>query len=242
MNLPFVSAICPTFGRFPNFAHLINESVGSFIWQDYVGPKELVILNDCVDQTITSTIPSIRIVNISSKIPTLGEKYNLLLQLSRGSIIFPWEDDDISLPHRISQGVNKLTNNLTQFTYDYFNPQYSWFEQSGELHNEHSQGVNHNCSCFVRDKLKYELVNGSQDQYADIYAKQNLKIAPPLTTDFKDWSYIYRWGVSDWHLSGHKDMDSAYEKAPIQGKGQYKLKPILCEDYLIRIKDYNAST
>jgi len=123
MKLPFVSAICPTFGRFPNSSHLLNEAVGSFIWQNYEGPKELVILNDNENQTLTTNITNIRIINITSKIKTLGEKYNLMLELVRGSIIFPWEDDDISLPNRIKQGVDKLTNNLTEFKYDYFNTQ-----------------------------------------------------------------------------------------------------------------------
>lgn len=242
MKLPFVTAICPTYGRFPTASHLLNEAVGSFLWQTYEGPKELLILNDNADQTLVSNISNIRIVNISSKIKTLGEKYNLLLELSRGSVIFPWEDDDISLPNRIKQGVEKLTNNLTAFTYDYFNPQYSWFEQSQVLHHEHSQGVNHNASCFIRDKLRYEKVNGSQDQYADIYAKTNLRCAPPLTKDSTDWTYIYRWGVSEWHLSGHSNMDKAYENAPMGQQGTFLLKPLLREDYLTRIDNYSANT
>jgi hypothetical protein len=50
---PPVSCICLTFGR----AHLLEESVYSFLRQDYSGVKELIILNDYNQQILTFDHP-----------------------------------------------------------------------------------------------------------------------------------------------------------------------------------------
>ncbi|MEZ4657920.1 MAG: glycosyltransferase family A protein [Caldilineaceae bacterium] len=43
-----VSCICLTYGR----PAVLEEAIYSFLQQDYQGPKELIVLNDYVDQTL----------------------------------------------------------------------------------------------------------------------------------------------------------------------------------------------
>lgn len=225
MDLPFVTAICPTFGRYPDYAHLVERAVGSFVAQDYPGPRELIILSDCPGQVLVTEVPGVRVVNLSSQVKSLGEKYNLMLEMARGSIVFPWEDDDVSLPHRISQGVLRIAGAEGTYPFDYFNPRFTWFKDGDRpLSSDHSQGVNHNGSCYLRDALSYPNASGAQDQAADRLARETLRCAPPLDrTDLESWSYVYCWGVSPWHLSGHRDTDGAYRAAPRGKPGAYEV-------------------
>lgn len=221
MTLPTVSAICPTFGRYPNHGHLVDLAVGCFLAQNYPGPRELVVLNDCPGQTLFCQAPGVRVVNLSTQVASLGEKFNLLLELARGRIAFPWEDDDVSLPHRISQGVRALGD-----AFDYFDPRHVWYvENHGPIRFDHNQNCTHHGSCYRRDALRYEPVSGDQDQRATAFARDHLRCAPPLTGDPATWSYLYRWGVSPWHLSGHKDTAEAYRRAPQGPPGRYEIVP-----------------
>jgi glycosyltransferase involved in cell wall biosynthesis len=205
---PLVSCIMPTYGRPPARLHLLQESVYWWTQQRYKN-KELVILNDAGLQTLVCNVPGVRVINQKDKHKTLGGKYDALCELAKGEIILPWEDDDISLPHRIEQAVLKLA------TADYFNPQHTWYEASGNLHHDHTHGVCHNASAYRKtlwEKIGgYGPSTGNQDAVFDgkTHILDWIRRASPLACK-RDWSYIYRWGVSDVHLSGFRDMDRGY--------------------------------
>lgn len=103
-ELPMVSCQCITFGR----TYLLDEAVESFLRQDYPGPKELVILNDYPPLQIECFIPGIRVINQPFRYGTIGEKRNECARLSRGHVLMVWDDDDISLPHRISYSIAQM--------------------------------------------------------------------------------------------------------------------------------------
>src|SRR5437870_2425060 len=105
-ELPLVSCQCITYGR----TTLLDEAVESFVRQDYVGPKELVILNDYADLTLACDVAGVKVINIPYRFRTIGEKRNACVALGRGDIIFPWDDDDIHLPHRISYSLQQMKN------------------------------------------------------------------------------------------------------------------------------------
>lgn len=197
-----VSCLCPTYGRFPDYAHLLNECVESFLRQDWPD-KELIIFNDLTCQTIKCAAPGVRCVNMPQRYQSLGAKYNACILFAKGDILVGWEDDDISLPGRISQSVEKLSG------YAYFNPQRSWYIDGKGLHKDHQHGVCHNASAFTRqawqDAKGYPETSGPQDAQMDARLKNLNRTAPPLGDDPKTWQFIYRWGVSDRHLSGYGD-------------------------------------
>lgn len=103
-NLPKVSAYCATYGR----VHLLEEVIYSFLNQDYKGQKELIILNDFPKQTLFLDNPEVKIYNLKEKINPLGKKFNETVKLCTGEILFPWEDDDVYLPNKISLSVEKM--------------------------------------------------------------------------------------------------------------------------------------
>lgn len=229
-NTPFVSCICPTYGRCPEYQFLIEEAIESFDQQDYPADKrELLIVNDCPQQVLKCDTPGVRCINLLSRIPSLGEKYNISIQSARGEYIFPWEDDDISLPHRISQGVETITSQEA----DYWNPRnYLFLQKTGGIRTDHPIGVCHNCSVYSKRAWKlvggYPHVSGAQDAMMDTALKQHLEIQlvdSPLAVE--NSSYIYRWGVQPLHLSGKQPHDEFYaEVGKMQfASGYFQLKP-----------------
>lgn len=217
---PLVSCICPTYGRFPTHGHLLSDAVACFLWQDYPA-KELVVFNDSREQTLVCELPGVRVVNMPTRYATLGEKYNAAIKAARGDIILPWEDDDVSLPHRISQAVERLKGHA------YFNPRRSWYWHD-KLHSDHQHGVCHNASAYTREAWEkvggYPAVSGSQDATMDSRLRALGRTAPPLTDDFREWSYVYRWGMQPYHLSGSGDCESFYRDVPRPPAGVFMVQ------------------
>jgi len=226
-----ISAICPTYNRAPHELSLLGEAVESFLRQDFPD-KELVILNDCPDQTLSCDAPGVRVINLPQRIGSLGEKYNALVELSRGGLILPWEDDDISLPWRMSQAWESLQG------YAYFNPQRTWFLDGVGWHRDHSHGVCHNGSAFTRDAWRkvggYPPASGNQDWLMDVRLKSLNSTAPPLGNDARQWSYVYRWGVSSFHLSGQSDTGLAWVRHGSRAAlaGSWRVTPRWLDDYV----------
>jgi hypothetical protein len=204
---------------------LLEECVAWFLLQDYEGPKELLILNDCKEQILECDAPGVRVINTAERSPTLGDKYNLMNDLATGEIVLPWEDDDVSLPNRIRQCVENLGE------CEYYNPQHTWYEQNGQLFKTHQHGVCHNASAYRRGKINYPSVNGSQDAGADFQAKCLLKCSSIVLDRPHQWDYVYRFGVSNYHLSGFADMDKAYlNQSPTPGR--FCIVPRVYRDYV----------
>lgn len=223
---PLVSCICPTFNCPPYHMQLLEECVYWFLEQEYDN-KELVILNDNPRQKLICREDGVTVYNSTKRFASLGEKYNRLVELAEGEVILPWEDDDISLPHRIKQAVERLGQ------YQYWNPHQSWFEDRAGLHYDHQHGYCLNASAIHKtafDTLKFANVSGSQDADFATRAELFLDCSPHSLISHSEWSYVYRWGVRD-HLSGHKNMAKAYRDADTSVPGSYVIEPTMYRDY-----------
>lgn len=225
-----VSMITPTFGRCPDRQWLLEEVVEAFLRQDYEGPKELLILNDCPRQELSCETPGVRIINWASRFSSLGAKYNMLVSLARYNLIMPAEDDDISLPWRISQAVEHLGSS------HYWNPQQLYYWEHGKKPVRDHGGVAHNASIYTKSAWLsvggYPPVSGNQDALFDAALRRLGPPAQPLGADERP-AYIYRWGVSE-HLSGNSDHESfyrAYGERPV-AEGLFDLKPHWRQDYV----------
>jgi glycosyltransferase involved in cell wall biosynthesis len=233
-DLPLISCICPTYNRCPGHQHLLEEAIESFLRQTYPN-KELIVLNDCPGQTLTCNAPGVRVVNAPERYRTLGEKLNAAVRLSGGKFIARWDDDDISLPWRLSLSVKQIGDA------DYFNAIHYWFLDGNGFHDDASTGVGHNASLFLR--TAFELVGGypdiscGQDQSIDqAFLSCSDRVVHTLRGNAElpidAWYYIYRWGVSPAHLSGGP-AGSFYEKIgtmPV-AMGSYDLHPQWRSDY-----------
>ncbi len=231
---PRVSCICPTYGRPPDYLHLLEEAVESFLRQDWP-QKELLILNDAPGQELVCDAPGVRVINAPQRFASLGEKYNAAIEAARGELICPWEDDDISLPWRIRLSVERLGDA------DYWNPGRYWFLDGRGLHSDHAMGVSHNGSIFRRSAWQrvggYPPISGAQDAEFDHRLRLRCHVAhhEPLPVD--QWFYIYRWGVSPTHLSGRQPHDAFYAEVGTQPlkSGQFKLRPHWRQNYAMMV-------
>lgn len=237
---PLVSCICLTYNRPPDRQYLVEEAIESFLRQDYPN-KELIVLNDCPGQELVCDAPGVRVINVSQRYPTLGDKHNAAIQMSQGELIAIWDDDDINLPWRLSYSVERLGSA------DYFNPRAYWFIDGNGLHFDHPVGYAHNASLFTRAAFDavggYPSINVGQDAEMDgmLPAKMPNIIdphrgAPKLTRG--EWFYIYRWGVSPIHQSSMGVSDETWRligERPIQ-QGVFKLDPHWREDYLAKTR------
>lgn len=224
------SCLCPTHGRPPGHQHLLEEAVESFLRQTE-RRCELLVLNDCPQQELKCSAPGVRVVNAPSRYPTLGDKYNAMVRLARSDVLLPWEDDDVSLPWRVEQALAALAGGA-----EYFNPGWSWYMSGGTLHSGHAQGFNHNASAFRRAAWRrvggYSRLSGAQDGDMDRRLRLASVMAPALGRDPCEWSYVYRWGVSDCHLSGQQDTAAAYAaRGSAAQPGSYALEPGWAVDY-----------
>jgi hypothetical protein len=230
-----VSCICPTYGRAPYFLHLLQEAVECFYRQTWPAhDRELLILNDCHEQVLVCNTPGVRVINLGARMASLGEKYNLMVGMARGEIILPWEDDDISLPGRITQAVEMLGPSWDGW---YWNPERTWF-LSDRLYSDHTHGVCHNASAYRKTAWMkagmYAALSGSQDADMDARLKQLGPRMGGLPDDPQQWQYIYCWNRSDVHLSGSGNPEQLYRD--VEGKpkvaGTFEIKPLWQQNYV----------
>jgi glycosyltransferase involved in cell wall biosynthesis len=230
-NLPLVSCICPTYGRPPDRQYLIEEAIESFLRQTYPN-KELIVLNDCGAQELDCDAPGVQVINMPDRLPSLGDKRNAGVLLSAGEFIAPWDDDDISLPWRLSHSVERLHYG------DYYNPLLWWLRDGNGL--QLSRGVGHNMSMFRRSA--WESVGGhpsmtlGEDQVMDERLRENVRFVSEPQPGTEEWPpserfYIYRWGVSQLHLSTQKESWENTGKLPIE-PGRFELHPHWRRDYV----------
>ena len=99
--LSIVSCICLT--THPKRVKFLPDAISSYRAQEYPN-KELVIIND---GDPLPRIDGALVINLPKRENrwTIGEKRNAGVRMARGEFIATWDDDDISLPNRLSEQV-----------------------------------------------------------------------------------------------------------------------------------------
>ena len=223
-----ISCYCITYDR----ASLLEEAIESFHRQDYQGEKELVILNDCPDQILEYNHPEVFIINVPKRFRTIGEKRNACIAMCSGDVIVPWDDDDISLPWRISLSLKYKGEK------PYFKNTKAWLWQNGVIKPEPVANTYPSMACW--DRQFFEEVNG----YAFMQSGQDIELDNRFRKTGKRYCikipkeevyYIYRFGgTKKPHLSsyGYGKGWEEIGKRPIEEKGIIKLTPKWVQDYL----------
>jgi glycosyltransferase involved in cell wall biosynthesis len=199
---PAVSCVCLTYGR----PALLEEAIYSFLCQDYPGQKELIVLNDHDRQFLTfeqpERYPEVTIINIPRRFRTLGEKRNAAVALATHDLLFVWDDDDISLPHRLSYCVERFDS-----AKGYFKPDRGWWWDSGRLSGP-LFCLFHCSSCWSRELFDraggYAPMGKGEDQEIENCFEQ-VRRGSTRAHDIRadEIYYIYRWGgTSSYHVSG----------------------------------------
>ena len=106
MELPEVTCLCPTYGRFEK----LRDAVACFLLQTYT-PRRLCILNDDsppIDIGRDDIGDLIAITNKFWRFKTLGDKRLLLLFDAETPLVAHWDDDDLYLPWHLEMLVAAL--------------------------------------------------------------------------------------------------------------------------------------
>ena len=230
---PFVSCQCITYDR----VELLEESIGSFLRQDYDGKKELVILNDCSDQILEINHPEITVINTSKRFRTIGEKRNACIAMCSGDVIFPWDDDDISLPWRITLSLEYKNK------HPYFKNKRAWLWQNGVIKDKPVYNTYPSMACW--DRTFFEEVNG----YAFMQSGQDIELDNRFRKTGKrhcieipneEVYYIYRFGGTRRpHLSSYGYGKGWIEigKREVNATGTISLSPHWKEEYVKKVKE-----
>ncbi len=213
-----ISCLCPTYNRYPGLGVLLEEAVECFLRQDHED-TELLILNDTPGLLLHFQHPRVRVFNVESRMPTLSAKLQFLIHEARGELLCRWDDDDLSLPWRLSLSVARLGNGLE------WHPRNFWFangtkpwELDRDSSNMHIMGLWH------RDVLEQidgypEGHSGTEDQaFNRALAARGLMQAELLPRE--EVFYVYRWGTGSHHLSGVSDRERGAAPGALGRAGQ----------------------
>ena len=224
---PRVSAICLTYNM-EDRAQVLNEAVESFLRQTWPN-KELIIVNDDPNLALEFDHPQVTILQFDTRFATLGEKYNAGCFYATGEILCSWDDDDISLPWRMKQAVDKLKDS------DYWNPKAYWYANAYTIVHEYKKNYHHNASAFRKSAWEsvgqYKHLNGSQDAALDgtLSALTRTVIG---SGNLEETAYIYRWNDGLQHISGG-DMDANYERnGQLNSVEKHLIEPQWQKDYI----------
>ena len=227
-----VSCICLTHGR----PWLLAEAVESFRKQRLDGlTAELIILNDCSEQEIVCDVPGVIVHNWPRHIMDLSEKTNFAMSLASGRFACLWDDDDISLPHRISDGVSRMNGTLA------YRPTLCWSWGCGVIRH-----MGEPLLCSAMFDREHALASGGcvvgewndKSLWNCFWPTGNVVQYAPKPEEAQ---YIYRWAGIGWHESGGGEEDSRvraeqFHKAAVEDKrfvrGRVVVKPAWNQDYV----------
>lgn len=193
MSLPFVSCLCPTYGR-P--AHLIANTIRCFLDQTYpAANRELIILDDMGNITIDAELRDQRVVLISTsqRYANLPDKYNFLREFyPDADIQLVWEDDDLYLPHHVSSYVAAMQSR------QWAHPTHVWSTYTGKPEIEQSGGRFHAALGFQTKFLTAiggwpQTHEANFDQQLISTAAQTAIAGLPNSGPDDSPSYVFRW-------------------------------------------------
>lgn len=246
MNYPLISCKCITYGR----VGLLEESIFSFINQDYPGKKELIIVNDYPLQKLRFDHPDVKIYNLDETFKTIGEKENYAVSLCSGDIIAVWDDDDIAMPNHLMNIAKFFTDDTDLLHWErgvfYNEPNITAITSLG------NSGIVY--SKRIWEKVgKHPLENAGYDAtFVHSIMRTTKKIVKASPPD-NEVSWFYMWGGREYHMSGMgtdtpdrpnviKRNASYVESERRKGKiptGEIELQPKWKKDYQKLLKDYN---
>lgn len=202
-----IVCLMPTYNRAGEQPQLLAEAIGAFVHQTW-RQSTLLIGNDTPGQQIHCAHPRVEVINYPGRFETLGHK---IADMARQAValgaeaLCRWDDDDYSLPHRLEMSAYALDDRLEWRPSNYW-----WFQNGrpGEVWEVQRAGNTH-CMALWRPELLeriggYPLTSGDEDQrFSQAVARAGITpLAGAGNLPPDDIFYVYRWGVSNRHLSG----------------------------------------
>lgn len=239
-----IGCLMPTFNRVPGSLWLLQEAVESFVRQSVPSAGRVLILcNDTPGVRLVCDAEGVVVHNVPQRFPTLSDKIQWMVDEHPECRLFcRWDDDDISLPHRLDYSLARLSalpNGLEWRATNY------WYAPVNQpLAQVNIPGNTHVMALWDRDALRFfpdgkypQKASGWEDQqFNRLLAQAGIGHAQQIPP--QDIFYLYRWGVSPCHLSGRGGGTTAGLQAhyddlgtrPVE-IGTYHIEPTWYKDY-----------
>lgn len=195
---PLVSCITPTFGRF----HLLKEMYWCWTNQTYEN-KELIIVNDQPNLTISCDDKRVKIFNYDKRFPCLGSKRNICIEKTSNDTkyILPFDDDDLFMPDHIKTLVDGFSE--TSFCHRTKNYRHMIIKNNSFDNVMEGNQPFFGASCFdakIMKEIKFpeNLIQGEDVRWMDSNKIKTHIISHAVPT------FAYRLGMGIVHASGHK--------------------------------------
>ena len=229
MAKPWVTCLCPTYGRFER----LQDAIACFLLQDY-RHKRLMILNDAprwichavnfwmkdgIRHGAQAIADNIYVENREKRYETLGHKRQALLEMANTRIVAHWDDDDLYLPWHLSRLIKEYQKTDAQCVkpadaWWVCGPQGSW-DVKGPKHNQFEGQM-----LFDRERAlkpfqwrRYSKDEDAPGGYPPMVSGQALALMKKFRYigRYHEWkqgpagiSYCYRWRDKIGHISGLK--------------------------------------
>jgi len=193
-----ISVLTLTYQRY----EILEEAIQSFLYQDFDGDCEMVIINDSPLVKYVCYHKNIRVINCDTRFPTISSKIEYGYKQCRYDYIYRLDDDDLLTPWALSLTRQYILENPN---YEIYRSQKQYFFTNNE-YIQYSDNIN-NGNVFTKaylDRIVFPDRSGDED--VDIVFGNNSKI---ITSDKGKYTMIYRWGMSTYHISGmgHQEND-----------------------------------
>lgn len=234
-----------TYGR----VEFLEESLQSFLLQEYDGDKELVIVNDYPHQKLIYDHPDVRIINLDKTFDCLGKKENFATEQCRGDIIAQWDDDDMALPNHLSN-IEKYFIEGTDLLH---------WHNAIMMNAPNIQGlcgVGNSGIVYSRKIWQkiggYPMENAGYDMTYVVSIKSNSNNIVFAHPPDDEVSWIYVWGGRGYHCSGmgtdtpdrpnviqrHSEHIERLRQEGLIPTGEVLLKPHWKHDYKKKLNDF----
>lgn len=185
--------IMPTYGRIP----FLPRALASFLSQTY-DDKELVIINDDANITITCSYSKVTCINLTKKI-LIGQKKNLATNLGYHDLYIPHDDDDVFLPNRIEQCV-KVHKEHPEINYYWNQKAYLLYGDDFYIDNNTINAMSYTRKGWFEAGGYAHPVNSGEDK--EFAEKMPRKL---IVSDESIVDYVYQYGGVNYHLTYEKD-------------------------------------
>ncbi len=222
---------------------LLEESIESFLRQDYQGESELIVCNDFTSHTLRLEHPQVKVVNLPERAPNLGAKRNRTAEHATGEYLMTWGDDDVHLPSRVSRMVDFIMRTGDRFALE--GPHFCLYDGKMKSDPRATAGAH-----IIDRELFYEL-----GQIPELSLGEDVAFNEVLRERLGTWKkcdsppqFIYRWSSGRPHISafGKNEPDpyarmlSLAEAAVRSGHepdGEIELRPQWRQDWEAMTRD-----
>lgn len=216
---------------------LLEEALYSFLQQDYQPDTEVLIVNDSTSVEYRFDHPRVRIINHSSRFPSLLEKLKFGFENSRGQNVYRLDDDDLMMPWALSLVESYIVNNPG---YDVYRCQNHYNFNDNRYYGLGSNINNGNC--YTKEYLNqfaFDSVSFGEDVL--LTCGPNTRM---YNGDTGKYSMVYRWGMETFHVSGwgiqtpeqvNQNVDNFVRNHSEVEQGVLTLNPHFRDDYYAKI-------